>query len=86
MGQIIAFKMTAGNKHDSQCAKALLSNLQGLAFGDKGYFGKPMYNNLKNGLKLITRKRKNTKNQGKLSDYEQQLLNQRNAIETILTI
>lgn len=83
-GEIMAFKMTSGNQHDSQCAEALLSNLQGLAFGDKGYLGKPIFENLlKNGLKLITRKRKNMKNVEKLSDYEQQLLNQRNIIETI---
>lgn len=84
-GQIMAFKITSGSKHDSQCSEDLLSNLQGLAFGDKGYIGKKQYENLlKNGLKLITRKRKNMKKQNILSDYEQQLLNQRNMIETIL--
>ena len=82
--EIMAFKMTSGSTHDSQCAEDLLSNLQGLAFGDKGYLGKSQYNNLlKNGLKLITRKRKNMKNQEVLSDYERQLLNQRNIIETV---
>lgn len=83
-GDIMAFKITSGNQHDNQCAEALLSNLQGLAFGDKGYLGKPLFENLlKNGLKLITRKRKNMKHVDKLNDYERQLLNQRNIIETI---
>ena len=37
----------------------------------------------KNGLKLITRKRKNMKDKLTVTDYEKQLLNQRNLIETI---
>jgi hypothetical protein len=40
----------------------LLSALEGLAFGDKGYIGKKLFDELfKKGLKLITRKRKNMK-------------------------
>ena len=36
------------------------------------------------GLKLITRKRKNMKNDPILSTFEKQLLNQRNLIETVI--
>ena len=58
--------------------------MQGLAFGDKGYLGKKIFDALyKEGLKLITRKRKNMKNVVPLTEYEQQLLNQRGIIETI---
>lgn len=39
---------------------------------------------LDQGLKLITRQRKNMKNTLPLNDYEKQLLNQRNLIETII--
>ncbi len=83
--ELIAFKITQGSQHDNISAKKLLKGLQGLAFGDKGYLGKKIFDALyKEGLKLITRKRKNMKNIAPLTEYEQQLLNQRGIIETIL--
>jgi hypothetical protein len=83
-GELIAFKITQGNRHDSAAAQSLLESLRGLAFGDKGYLGKKLFEILMTkGLKLITRKRKNMKESLKLSNYEQQLLNQRGIIETI---
>lgn len=84
LGELIAFKITRGNVHDGAAAKSLLSSLDGLAFGDKGYIGKKLFDELlKNGLKLITRKRKNMKEKLVVTDYEKQLLNQRNLIETV---
>jgi len=84
LGELIAFKITQGNRHDNAAAQPLLEALRGLAFGDKGYIGKKLFDFLlKNGLKLITRKRKNMKEQLNISAYEQQLLNQRGIIETI---
>jgi Transposase DDE domain len=84
LGELIAFKITKGNVHDGAAAKSLLSALEGLAFGDKGYIGKKLFDELlKKGLKLITRKRKNMKEKLTISDYEKQLLNQRNLIETV---
>lgn len=83
-GELIAFKITRGNVHDGAAAKSLLSSLDGLAFGDKGYIGKKLFDELlKKGLKLITRKRKNMKEKLVVTDYEKQLLNQRNLIETV---
>ena len=82
-GELIAFKITKGNVHDSIAAKSLLLCLEGLAFGDKGYIGKKLFDQLfKKGLKLITRKRKNMKEKLSINDYEKQLLNQRNLVET----
>lgn len=84
LGEMIAFKITRGNVHDGAAAKSLLLSLEGLAFGDKGYIGKKLFDELlKNGLKLITRKRKNMKEKLVANDYEKQLLNQRNLIETV---
>lgn len=84
-GELIAFKITRGNRHNSKTALPLLKALQGLAFGDKGYICKKVFEELMaGGLKLITRKRKNMKNTLELSDYEKQLLNQRNIIETVI--
>jgi hypothetical protein len=84
LGELIAFKITKGNVHDGVAAKSILSSLEGLAFGDKGYIGKKLFDELfKSGLKLITRKRKNMKDTLQCTDYEKQLLNQRNLIETV---
>ena len=83
-GEMVAFKITKGNIHDRSVAEQLLSKLDGLAFGDKGYIGKKLFDTLlKKGLKLITRKRKNMKEKILLSDHEKQLLNQRGIIETV---
>ena len=83
-GELMAFKITRGNRNDSRETVPLLKSLQGLAFGDKGYISKKIFDELfANGLKLITRKRKNMK-QEVLSKYEQQLLNQRGTIETVI--
>jgi transposase len=84
LGELIAFKITKGNCHDSTAAQSLLDSLEGLAFGDKGYISNKLYEILiKKGLKLITRKRKNMKEKLQLNEFEKQLLNQRNLIETI---
>jgi hypothetical protein len=83
-GELMAFKLTKGNRNDSKEALSLLRPLEGLAFGDKGYISKKLFEALfSNGLKLITRKRKNMK-KDVMSAYEQQLLNQRGLIETVI--
>ena len=84
-GELLAFKVTRGNRSDSKEAASLLKHLKGLAFGDKGYLGKQLFEELfASGLKLITRKRKNMKKTPLLSAYEKQLLNQRGIIETVI--
>jgi len=84
-GELLAFKITKANNHDSKEAASLLQSFQGLAFGDKGYLGKKLFDELlANGLKLITRKRKNMQEKLNLSSYEKQLLNQRGIIETVI--
>ena len=83
-GELMAFKITQGNRSDSQEATFLLRQPKGLAFGDKGYISKKIFDVLfSQGLKLITRKRKNMKIMP-LSDYERQLLNQRGIVETVI--
>lgn len=84
-GELMAFKITRGNRHDSKEAVPLLKKFKGLAFGDKGYLGKRIFNELiSSGLKLITRTRKNMKTKPKLSRHERLLLNQRGIIETVI--
>lgn len=83
-GELIAFKITRANQHDAKACESLLKTLNGLVFGDKGYLGKELFSRLlKNGLKLITRVRKNMKAPA-LSSLEKQLLNQRGIIETVI--
>jgi hypothetical protein len=84
-GELMAFKMTSGNRHDSKVAVPLLKKFKGLAFGDKGYLGKRIFEELFDaGIKLITRSRKNMKNKRILSRLERQLLDQRGIIETVI--
>lgn len=83
-GQLVAFKITRANQNDAKAGESLLSILQGLAFGDKGYLGKALFDRLlQKGLKLITRVRKNMKPVF-YSNTEKQLLNQRGIIETVI--
>jgi|SRR6478736_1009052 len=85
LGELMAFKITRGNRHDSKAAVPLLSKFKGLAFGDKGYLGKKIFEELMSGgLKLITRTRKNMKAKPLISRYEKQLLNHRGIIETVI--
>jgi len=83
-GELMAFKITRGNKNDAKACESMLQFLKGLAFGDKGYISKQLFARLlEKGLKLITRTRKNMK----LIDYcplEKQLLNQRGIVETVI--
>ena len=83
-GELVAFSITRGNVHDAKAGELLLTNLEGMAFGDKGYIGKKLFSKLlADGLKLITRNRKNMKKK-RLSGMEKQLLNQRGIIETVI--
>ena len=84
-GELMAFKITRGNRHDSKEVVPLLKKFKGLGFGDRGYLGKKIFKELiAGGLKLITRTRKNMKIKPHLSRYERQLLNHRGIIETVI--
>ena len=82
-GELMAFRITRGNCHDSKLALPLLKLFRGLAFGDKGYISKKVFEQLMNsGLKLMTRKRKNMKNNRILSTLF--LLLQKFSLESII--
>ncbi len=77
LGELLAFKITRGSRSDGQEAGPLLKGFKVLAFGDKGYLGKKIFEELMQaGLKLVTRKRKNMKEKQELSSHEKQPLNQ----------
>lgn len=82
-GELMAFKITPGNIDDRKAVKTLSKSLKGLLFGDKGYIGKKLSEQLlEEGIKLITKVRKNMK-KPILKQTENDLLNQRGIIETV---
>src|SRR4051794_40433185 len=58
--EIVALKLTPGNVHDTKPVPALTRELTGKLFGDKGYIGKKLAEDLLR-LTLFTRVRKNMK-------------------------
>lgn len=83
-GELIAFKITSGKQNDAKAGESIMENLKGLIFGDKGYIGKKLFSQLfDNGLKLITRGRKNMKEKI-YTPFEKQLLDKRGIIETVI--
>ena len=80
----MSFCITKGNIDDRQVVEKLTRGLTGLCAGDKGYLGKDLQETLaKQGLKLITKVRKNMKKK-MLSAFEKFFLYQRNIVETVI--
>jgi hypothetical protein len=82
--QIVALKLTQGNVSDTTPVPELTKDLVGKLFGDKGYIGKKLAEELlRRGLALMTRVRRNMKALP-ISLLDQKLLNGRNIAETII--
>ena len=83
-GELLACCLTPGNVDDRTPVPYLVKNLRGKLFGDRGYISAPLTQLLfEQGLQLITRLRKNMKNQlMHLSD--KLLLRKRAIIESII--
>src|SRR3954469_19909480 len=80
--EIVALKLTPSN--DTTPVPALTRELTGKLFGDKGYIGQKLAEDLlRRGLTLFTRVRKNMKSLP-LSLQDKALLNARNMAETII--
>ena len=80
--EIVALKLTPGN--DTKPVPALTRDLIGKLFGDKGYIGQKLADDLlRRGLTLFTRVRRNMKALP-LSLQDKALLNARNMAETII--
>jgi hypothetical protein len=83
-GELISFCLTRGNASDLSVISKLTKNLTGLLFGDKGYVSKKVEETLLNqGLKLITKLKKNMKKKVRTA-FEKYFLAQRNLIETVI--
>src|SRR4051794_21093452 len=82
--EIVALKLTPGNLHDTTPVPALTRDLIGKLFGDKGYIGQKLAQDLlRRGLTLFTRVRRNMKSLP-LSLQDKALLKARNMAETII--
>jgi hypothetical protein len=80
--EIVALKLTP--VHDTKPVPALTRELTGKLFGDKGYIGRKLAEDLlRRGLTLFTRVRKNMKALP-ISLQDKALLNARNMAETII--
>ena len=83
-GELLACCLTPGNVDDRTPVPSMVKKLRGKLFGDRGYISAPLTTGLfEQGLHLITRLRKNMKNQlMHLSD--KLLLRKRAIIESII--
>lgn len=82
-GELMAFKLTAGNIDDRKPVPDLVKHLAGKLFGDKGYISQELFEKLfKNGLQLITRLKGNMKNK-LMPLIDKLLLRKRSLIETV---
>src|SRR3954469_3225997 len=82
--EIVALKLTPGNVHDTTPVPALTRDLIGKLFGDRGYLGQKLAQDLlRRGLTLFTRVRRNMKSLP-MSLHDKALLNARNMAETII--
>lgn len=82
-GQMMAFKLTCAKTDDRKPVEDLTARLTGKLIGDKGYISKPLSERLiDRNLQLITRAKKNMKNQ-LMSTYDKLLLRKRAIIETV---
>jgi len=62
-GEIMAVRITSGNRDDRSSVLAMVKNLQGKLFGDKGYISEKLCQQLRQkGIQLISGIRKNMKN------------------------
>ncbi len=83
-GEIMSIKLTPGNTDDRTVVRKMTEGLEGVLFGDKGYIGKDLKQDLENkNLELITKGKKNMKE--KLLDPIKKLwLNKRGVIESVI--
>lgn len=85
-GDIMAIKITKGNKSDLSCAEDLTEGLEGKLFGDKGYISKVLFSKLyAKHIRLFTGIRKDMKNH-LLEIEDKRLLRKRTLIESVFNV
>lgn len=83
-GELLGFHLTPGNTDDRAPVQAMVKELFGKLYGDKGYISQRLFEQLlEQGLELITRLKKNMKNR-LLPLWDKVMLRKRALIETII--
>jgi len=83
-GELMNFKISAGNKDDRSVVNKLTQGLTGWLFGDRGYISKKLAQTLKQqGLELITKLKQNMKKQF-IEPLKKCWLKKRGIIETVI--
>lgn len=83
-GELLDVFVSAGNVDDRKGLERLSRSLFGLVFADKGYLSRSLREDMQSqGIKLITRTRKNMKPM-EYSPFEETLLKKRGLVETVI--
>jgi len=84
-GELVRLAITPGNVNDRTPVRNMVKGLVGKLIGDKGYLSQKLFEDLfKNGVKLITKIKKNMKN-CLMDTTEKMMLMRRSFIETIFS-
>ena len=88
LGEIVLFKLTAGNVADNNHAllESIAEKLQAFLFGDRGYISKIAASLKMKGLHLITKLRSNMKQKQELSPEQKYYMKHRGLIESVFDI
>ena len=83
-GELLAFRLTAGNVDDRQPVPSLVKSLTGKLFGDRGYVSEALREEMREqGVELITRLKKKMK--GRLMRlWDKLMLRKRALVETVI--
>jgi transposase len=82
-GELLAFKLTPGNVDDRKPVPEMTTDIIGKLFGDRGYISQALFEQpYEQGLQLITRRKKNMKQQ-LVRMMDKILLRKRSLIETV---
>ena len=85
-GEIMAVKITKGNKSDVSVVSNLAKGLEGSIYGDKGYISKKLFEELySSGLRIFTSIRKDMKNH-LLLNVDKILMRKRVLIESVFNV
>lgn len=84
LGEIVDFRLTAGNINDRQPVPDLCQYVFGILVGDKGYLGRSLKDRLRQqGVELLTPVRRNMKEVNH-TVFEKYLLKRRSLVETVI--
>lgn len=83
-GELLSVTLTPGNVDDRAVVPALVKDLFGKLFGDKGYISQPLFEQLfQDGVQLITKLKKNMKER-LLPEFDKLILRKRGIVESIV--